>query len=116
MDTNKRELEILGIRALMGNPNTIERKYMDLYDEKARLEYEVQELERQLVGQDRDIFSYRKKYNDAKGRMAGQDRVISAYEERLQQTELSFESLKDKYEQALLRYRECGFPARPRQR
>ena len=40
MDTNKRELEILGIRALMGNPNTIERKYMDLYDEKARLEYQ----------------------------------------------------------------------------
>ena len=107
MDTNKRELEILGIRALMGNPNTIERKYMNLYDEKARLEYEVQELERQLTNQDRDIFSYRKKYSDAKTKIAGQDRVISAYEEKLQQTVLSIEGLKDKYEQAVKRYQEC---------
>ena len=75
----------------------------------------VQECERQLADQDREIFSYRKKYNDAKGRMAGQDRVISAYEERLQQTELSFESLKDKYEQALLRYRECDRERRERE-
>ena len=107
MDTNNRELEIMGIRALMGNPNTIERKYMDLYDEKVKLEYEVQELERQLVGQDRDIFSYRKKYSDAKTKIAGQDRVISAYEEKLQQTALSIEGLKDKYEQAVKRYQEC---------
>ena len=107
MDTNKRGLEIMGIRALMGNPNTIERKYMDLYDEKVKLEYEVQELERQLVGQDRDIFSYRKKYSEAKTKIAGQDRVISAYEEKLQQTALSIEGLKDKYEQAVKRYQEC---------
>ena len=107
MDTKKRELEALGIRALMGNPNTIERKYMSLYDEKTRLEYVVQEYERQLSDQDREIFDYRNKYNDAKAGNARRDRAISAYEDRLQQTIRTYESLKDKYSEAVQRYQEC---------
>ena len=107
MDTKKRELEILSPRALMDSPNSLERKYMSLYDEKVRLEYIIQDYERQLSDQDRDIFSYRKRHNGATAKIAERDRVISAYEDKLQQMARTFGSLKDKYEQSVKRYQEC---------
>ena len=65
MAVDKRELELQGIRALRGSQNTIERKYMALYDEKVRLCLLLQEYEKQISGLDRENLEYRNKYRDA---------------------------------------------------
>ncbi len=86
MAARTREQELRDIRGLRGKPDTIERMYMGLYDEKVRLEFVVREYERQLAEQDKDVLLYRNKYNEpicpAIGRFAMSDHKVGIMKDK----------------------------------
>lgn len=107
MAVDKRELELQGIRALRGSQNSIERKYMALYDEKVRLCLLLQEYEKQIPGLDRENLEYRNKYRDTIAETVRLGQMLSFYEAKLQQMEQSFGELKRKYKDSVARFRDC---------
>ena len=103
---SQRELELQIVTSLKGSPNTLVRKYMKLFDEKAEVEILNSELENQIAAMSDMLCKAETKQKEQAEENAKLNRAVIDYETMVRDLTIGLEQLREEYSGAVAALRE----------